>query len=244
MPGPKTNEREGTRAMVRGAPISAYKVREVLDLIRDRPVEDAADILRFCERGAAETVAKVLASAVANAGHNDQLGQPEELFVSACFADEGKTQRRMRPRARGRATRIRKRSCHITIIVSRMPEEQLRRVRARQEAEQANRRARRAASRAGDAARPTRRGAAAPAAHDHDHEHELDESVTEESVTEEAEDAEGATGVVTDDAAVATESAEVESAGVEVAEAEAAEPVEAVEAETEAASEKPKEEGR
>jgi large subunit ribosomal protein L22 len=124
-------------------------VREVLDLIRNQPVERAQEILRFCERGAAATVAKVLGSAVANASENDDLKNPEELYVSACFADEAKTMRRMRPRARGRATRIRKRSAHITIIVSRMPEDRLRRVRARQEVEQAARRARRAASRAG-----------------------------------------------------------------------------------------------
>jgi large subunit ribosomal protein L22 len=146
--GPKTNEREGTRALLRSAPISAYKVREVLDLIRGESVERAVEILRFCDRGAADTVAKVLNSAVANAGANDDLKNPEELFVSACYADEGKTMRRMRPRARGRATRIRKRSSHITVIVSRMPEEQLRRVRARMEAEQAARRARRVGGRA------------------------------------------------------------------------------------------------
>jgi len=140
--GPKTNERSGTRAMLRGAPMSAYKIREVLDLIRGQQVERAADILRFCERGAAETVGKVLASAVANAAHNDEL-DPEELYVSACFADEGRTMRRMRPRARGRATRIRKRSAHITIIVSRLPEDRLHRLRARRVAEQAGRRARR-----------------------------------------------------------------------------------------------------
>ena len=149
MTGPKTNEREGTRALLRSAPLSAYKVREVLDLIRNQPVERAVDILRFCERGAADVVAKVLNSAVANAAANDELPHAEELFVSACFADEAKTARRMRPRARGRASRIRKRSSHITVIVSRMPEDQLRRVRARQEAEQAARRARRVGGRAG-----------------------------------------------------------------------------------------------
>jgi len=156
MTGPKTNEREGTRALLRSAPLSAYKVREVLDLIRNQPVERANEILRFCERGAAEVVAKVLGSAVANAAANDDLPNEEELYVSACFADEAKTAKRMRPRARGRASRIRKRSAHITIIVSRMPEEQLRRVRARQEAEQAARRRRLRGGRArrGQAAEP------------------------------------------------------------------------------------------
>jgi large subunit ribosomal protein L22 len=137
--------------------MSAYKVREVLDLIRGQEVGRAAEILQFCERGAAEAVGKVLASAVANAAHNDEL-DPEELFVSACFADEGKTQRRMRPRARGRATRIRKRSAHVTIIVSRLPEDRLARLRAKRVAEQAARRSRRGRGGAPDRARRVRRG--------------------------------------------------------------------------------------
>jgi len=164
MTGPKTNEREGTRALLRGAPMSAFKVREVLDLIRGQEVGRAAEILRFCERGPAEAIGKVLKSAVANAAHNDEL-DPEELFVSACYADESKTQRRMRPRARGRATRIRKRSSHITVIVSRLPEDRLGRLRAARAAEQANRRARRAGGR--PAAAPVdraRRTGRAPAA--------------------------------------------------------------------------------
>ena len=78
-------------------------------------------------------VGKVLASAVANAVHNDGL-DAEELFVSACYADEGSTLKRWRPRARGRATRIRKRTSHITIIVSRMPDERIARRRAKQSA--------------------------------------------------------------------------------------------------------------
>src|SRR5581483_4661313 len=127
--------------------MSAYKVREVLDLIRGQEVGRAAEILEFCERGPAETVGKLLASAVANAAHNDEL-DPEELYVSACYADEGRTQRRMRPRARGRATRIRKRSAHITVIVSRLPEDRLQRLRAQRAAAQAARRARRGGGRA------------------------------------------------------------------------------------------------
>ena len=108
----------GTRAVLRHAGFSAYKAREVLNLIRGKAVGDAYAELMLCERGPAEPIAKLLRSAVANAGHNDGL-PPEELFVGACFADEGPTMKRFRPRARGRATRIRKRSCHITIIVSR-----------------------------------------------------------------------------------------------------------------------------
>jgi large subunit ribosomal protein L22 len=144
MPGTKTNERAGTRAVLRHARLSAYKVREVLDLVRGRPVHEAEDILRFSERDAASVVAKVLHSAVANAENNDEL-DPEELYVSACFADEGTTIKRWRPRARGRATRIRKRSCHITVIVSRLPDERLERLRAHRRAEQLAQRARRVA---------------------------------------------------------------------------------------------------
>ena len=128
--GVKTNERPGTRAQVRYVRMSAYKAREVLDLIRGLPVAEAADVLRFTERGAAEPIAKLLASAVANAEHNDEQDR-SELYVSACYADEGPTLKRWRPRARGRATRIRKRTCHITIIVSRMTPAQLDRYRAR-----------------------------------------------------------------------------------------------------------------
>ena len=182
MPGLKTNEREGTRAVLRHAHISPYKVREVLDLVRGRPVHEAVDILRFSERDAAFTVGKVLMSAVANAENNDEL-DPEELYVSACFADEGTTQKRWRPRARGRATRIRKRTCHITVIVSRMPEEQLQRLQAHRRAEQLAQRARRVAGarrQEGDTRnRADRRRGVTWEEEEHDHSHEGDEPVAE-----------------------------------------------------------------
>jgi large subunit ribosomal protein L22 len=144
MTGPKTNERPGTKAIHRHARVAPNKVREVLDLVRNKPVAEAMDILRFSERDPAMLVAKVLQSAVANAEHNDQL-DPEELFVSACFADEGTTIKRWRPRARGRATRIRKRTSHITVIVSRLPQVQLDRLVAKRRAELLDQRARRVA---------------------------------------------------------------------------------------------------
>ncbi len=124
MTGPKTNERPGTRASVKHVRASAYKAREVLNEIRGMHIADAADYLTLCERGIAEPISKLLDSAVANAEHND-LQDAEELFVSACYADEGPTMKRWRPRARGRATRIRKRTCHITLIVSRMDDDKL-----------------------------------------------------------------------------------------------------------------------
>ena len=96
---------------------SPYKVRRVLDLVRGLPVEEARHVLAFTERRAADPVTKVLNSAVANAEHNFAI-DAGELVVAEAFADEGPTLKRWRPRARGRATRIRKRTCHITIVVS------------------------------------------------------------------------------------------------------------------------------
>ena len=146
MPGVKTNEREGTRAVLRHSRMSASKVRQVLNLIRGQDVDRAAEILALGDREAATTVGKVLASAVANAVHNDGL-DVEELYVSACFADEGSTLKRWRPRARGRATRIRKRTSHITIIVSRLPDDRIARRRAKQAANTSQRSRRVAGSR-------------------------------------------------------------------------------------------------
>ena len=172
--GVKTNEREGTRAVARYIRISPYKVRAVLDLVRGEHVHRAAEILRFCERDAAYVVGKVLASAVANAENNDGL-VAEDLFVATAYADEGVTLKRFRPRARGRAGRIRKRTCHVTLIVSRMPDAELARYRAKAQAEASARRTRRVAAgragqegggrfrrnrgRAGDAAAPAEAGA-------------------------------------------------------------------------------------
>lgn len=140
----KTNERPGTKAVLRYCRMSSYKVREVLDLVRGVELGRAVEMLDHIDRAAAPIVAKLLRSAAANAEHNDGL-DPEELYVAACFADEGTTLKRWRPRARGRATRIRKRTCHITVVVARMPDEKVARKRARVAAEAADRRARRVA---------------------------------------------------------------------------------------------------
>jgi large subunit ribosomal protein L22 len=139
MVGLKTNELPGIRAELRHCRMSATKARAVLSLIRGREVSEARELLRVSPRGAARMVAKVLASAVANAEHNDQL-DPEQLYVATCYADEANTLKRWRPRARGRVTRIRKRSCHITVIVSRLPEERVRRAGPGREAAQRARR--------------------------------------------------------------------------------------------------------
>ncbi|MGH8999199.1 MAG: 50S ribosomal protein L22, partial [Acidimicrobiia bacterium] len=119
-----------TKATLRYLRTSAYKVREVLSLIRGLEIEEARHALRYSERGAAREVLKVLDSAVANAEHTLSI-PADELFVSIAYADEGPTIKRWRPRARGRATRIRKRTSHITIVVARLSDEQLtRRLRA------------------------------------------------------------------------------------------------------------------
>ncbi len=198
MPGVKTNEAPGTRAVLRHYRMSAYKARQVLDLIRGKDADRAEEILNATPREAARVVAKVLASAVANARNNDQL-DPDELYVSACFADEGTTLKRWRPRARGRATRIRKRTCHITVIVSRLPENRLARRRARQATETSGLRSRRvAASRRGESGAAE---AEAPAAQRDADAEDLD-ATTDESVEEEA---------VEDDGAVAEDSVDVAS---------------------------------
>jgi len=151
-----TNERPGTKAIARHVRVSAFKVRPVLDLIRGEDVQRAEEILRFSDRGAAEIVRKVLRSAVANAENNDEQ-DPETLFVAACYADEARTLRRFRPRARGRATRIRKRSSHVTVVVSRLPEDQLEKRREREAARPGSRAARRAGQEAAEAGRGRRR---------------------------------------------------------------------------------------
>jgi large subunit ribosomal protein L22 len=227
MPGPKTNEREGTRAVLRHSHVAPNKVREVLNLIRNRTVAEAEDILRFSERDVAFTVGKLLASAVANAEHNDGL-DPEELFISACYADEGATIKRWRPRARGRATRIRKRTSHITVIVSRMPQVQIDRIRARRQAEQLAQRARRVAgarANEGDTrSRAERRRRGAAAEHDHDHEghdhegHDHDHDEADETAADDAVVEEGAVEEAPVDEAV-TDEVETEAPVVEEAEA-------------------------
>jgi large subunit ribosomal protein L22 len=227
--GDKTNEREGTRAVLRHTRIAPNKVREVLDLIRNRPVEEAEDILRFSERDAAFTVGKVLHSAIANAEANDEQ-DPEELYVSACFADEGTTIKRWRPRARGRATRIRKRTSHITVIVSRLPEDRLERLAARRRADQIAQRSRRVAGARrteGDTrSRAERRRGPAP-------EEVPETDVTDAEVTEAADtgvtettaDTEAATEAdapdTTGDDTETTEAETTEATNAEVTEAEA-----------------------
>ena len=103
--------------------VSASKARRVINLVRGKSVSDALDILRWAPQEASLPVAKVIASAAANAQNNDGL-DPATLVVATVYADEGPTAKRLRPRAQGRAYRIRKRTSHITVIVeSRPPKE-------------------------------------------------------------------------------------------------------------------------
>ncbi len=138
MTGPKLNEysfvageRAGTKASAKYMRFSASKARAVLDIIRGLPVRSADEVLQFTDRDAATVIRKVLASAVANAQHNDEQ-DPEELFVIACYADEGPTLKRFKPRAKGRASRINKRTCHITVVVARLDDDRLEIVQARE----------------------------------------------------------------------------------------------------------------
>jgi large subunit ribosomal protein L22 len=190
--GVKTNERPGVRSQVKYVRSSAYKAREILDLIRGLPVARALEVLELAERDIARTILKCLESAIANAEHNNAI-PADELFVSACFADEGPTLKRWRPRARGRATRIRKRTCHITIIVSRLSTEDLEALRSREAASgragggraaAEARRERVARSRSAKAERK------AEADHDHDHDHEHDHDHDHDEVAPAAAEAE------------------------------------------------------
>lgn len=105
------------KAVAKSVRIAPRKVRLVVDLIRGKNVGEAIAILRLTQRGASPVVEKVLKSAVANAEHNYEL-DTENLIVSEAFVNEGATLKRFRPRAQGRASKINKRSSHVTVVVS------------------------------------------------------------------------------------------------------------------------------
>ena len=115
-----TRDTPQTKATLKYLRTSAYKVREVLDLIRGLDVENARHILMFNERGPAREVLKVLNSAVANAEEKQAI--PQNLVVARAWVDEGPTLKRFRPRAYGRATTIRKRTSHVTVVVQSLEE--------------------------------------------------------------------------------------------------------------------------
>jgi large subunit ribosomal protein L22 len=109
-------DRPGSYAIARQVRVSPTKVRRVVDLVRGLDVSDALDTLKFAPQAASEPVYKVVASAAANAERTGDLKR-EDLFVSRAFVDEGVTMRRIRPRAKGSASRVLKRSIHITVVV-------------------------------------------------------------------------------------------------------------------------------
>jgi len=108
------------KAQARYVRVSPMKARRVVDLIRGLSAAQAQTVLKFAPQAASEPVGKVLDSAIANAEHNGRL-DPTTLFVSEAFVDEGPTLKRFRPRAQGRAYRIRKRTSHITVVVEARP---------------------------------------------------------------------------------------------------------------------------
>jgi large subunit ribosomal protein L22 len=120
-----TIEYPSATAKARFVRVSASKARRVIDLVRGKSVPEALDILRWAPQAASEPVAKVIASAAANAQNNEGL-DPSTLVVATVYADEGPTAKRIRPRAQGRAFRIRKRTSHITVIVESRPSREAR----------------------------------------------------------------------------------------------------------------------
>jgi large subunit ribosomal protein L22 len=110
------------RAQARFIRVTPRKARRVVDLIRGLPAAEAQAVLRFAPQAASEPVGKVLASAIANAEHNNRL-DADTLFVSKAWVDEGPTLKRFRPRAQGRAYRVNKRTSHITVVLESRDEE-------------------------------------------------------------------------------------------------------------------------
>jgi len=169
-----------TAARLRYHRASPSKVRQVLRLIVGQDVNEAREILRYCERAPADPVMKLLDSAIANAEHNDNVPE-DELFVARAYADEGPTLKRGRPRARGRYGRIKKRTSHITIIVARYEDDELERRRTREAATAGPTRV----SRRRRVAESRRRARAEAHDHDHededhDHDHDDDEAIDED----------------------------------------------------------------
>jgi large subunit ribosomal protein L22 len=118
----------GARATARYVRVTPMKARRVVDLIRGMYAHDALNVLEFAPQAASTPVYKVLASAMANAEHNNGI-DPDTLYVAEAYVDEGPTLKRFRPRAQGRAYRIRKRTSHITVVVSPLTDTTKRRTR-------------------------------------------------------------------------------------------------------------------
>ena len=164
------------RATVRYLPVSPYKIRQVLDLVRGLPVDDAIRVLQLCEKDAADSILKLLDSAVANAEHNNAL-PADELFLARAWCDEGPTRKSGQARARGRYFRVRKRTSHVTIILARYEADELEERRRRDEtsgrgAAVAQRRRSERVRRSRARPRRRRHDQTTITNHDHDHDHE------------------------------------------------------------------------
>jgi large subunit ribosomal protein L22 len=184
-----TIDTPSARATVRYLGVSPYKIRQVLDLVRGLPVDDAIRVLQLCEKDAADSVLKLLDSAIANAEHNHQL-PADELFLARVWCDEGPTRKSGQARARGRFFRVRNRTSHVTIILARYEADELEARRRRDES--SGRGAAVAQRRRSERVRRSRQREQAAETHDHDHddhEHTDAEPVDEPAVQPAGEEA-------------------------------------------------------
>ena len=167
-----TIDTPSARATVRYLGVSPYKIRQVLDLVRGLPVDDAIRLLQLCEKDAADNVLKLLDSAVANAEHNQQL-PADELYLATTWCDEGPTRKSGQARARGRYFRVRKRTSHVTIILARYEADTLEARRRREES--SGRGAATAQRRRSERVRRSRQREQADTTDGHDHDHDHDD---------------------------------------------------------------------
>jgi large subunit ribosomal protein L22 len=177
-----TIDTPSARATVRYLGVSPYKIRQVLDLVRGLPVDDAIRVLQLCEKDAADSVLKLLDSAIANAEHNQQL-PADELFLARIWCDEGPTRKSGQARARGRYFRVRKRTSHMTIILARYEPEELEARRRRDES--SGRGAAVAQRRRSERVRRSRQQEQPADTDDHDHDHDDHEHADAEPAVEE-----------------------------------------------------------
>jgi large subunit ribosomal protein L22 len=208
-----TLDTPSARATVRYLSVSPYKIRQVLQLVRGLPVDDAIRVLQLCEKDAADNVLKLLDSAIANAEHNQQL-PADELYIARVWCDEGPTRKSGQARARGRYFRVRKRTSHMTIMLARYAPEELETRRRREES--SGRGAATAQRRRSERVRRSRQREQAPE-HDHDHDHDDTEPVEEPVIEDAVVEAPLAEEAAIEDAAVETPVAEtdVDEAGEE-----------------------------
>jgi large subunit ribosomal protein L22 len=153
----------GARAIARHVRVSPMKARRVINLVRGLPAKEALTVLQFAPQAASVPVYKVLASAIANAENNERL-DGDSLLVAEAYVDEGPTLKRFRPRAQGRAYRIRKRTCHITVVVESVSVAQTRAAKATVAKATKAAKAASAAERGGDDETPAKKAPAKAAA--------------------------------------------------------------------------------